>query len=412
MVLIYNLFIQWYLLAIKIAAFFGNIKAKNWIQGRKNTESKLSNFNPENKKVIWFHCASLGEFEQGRPLIEKTRKTYHNHQILLTFFSPSGYEIRKNYEYVDLVTYLPLDTKSAVVSFVQKIKPELFIVVKYEYWYHLIQTLQKSNIPIILISAIFDKKQIFFKSYGGFFRKMLFQYHQIFIQNLHSFELLKTIGLTNMDIAGDTRVDRVSSIAEEEFNDSKINTFVTQSPIIICGSTWQQDESLISEIINRNLFDAKWIIIPHEIQAENINFLKKKIKLKSSIYSESEDHKESDVLIIDKIGLLAYIYRYANIVYIGGGFGKGIHNTLEAIAYGKPVIFGPHYQKFNEAVFMINAKSGISISDSETLMKAIQYFLIPNKYQKAQISNLEYIEINKGATDKILFYIEKIIKST
>jgi 3-deoxy-D-manno-octulosonic-acid transferase len=411
MILIYNILIQLYLFAIRIVAFWGNIKAKKWIQGRKEINNQIKDFNLENKQVIWFHCASLGEFEQGRPLVENVKLQYPDYKILLTFFSPSGYEIRKEYPFADVVTYLPFDTKAAVADFIAKIKPKIVIIVKYEFWYHLLQTLSSKNIPIILISSIFDKKQIFFKSYGLFFKRMLFQFDRIFVQNLHSFELLKNIGLSNIDIAGDTRVDRVLAITEEKFHDPKVESFLDKRPVIICGSTWQKDEEIIIEAINSQKIDAQWIIIPHEIDAENNLKIADKINLKTCIYSNIDNYQNCSVMIIDKIGLLAFIYRYATITYIGGGFGKGIHNTLEAIAYGKPVIFGPNYSKFYEAVSMIETKSAISISDTASFIKAIHFFKIANKYQKAQLSNLDYIENNKGATEKILFYIDKLIKN-
>lgn len=359
------------------------------------------------------HCASLGEFEQGRPVLEKLKSQNPNSKFLLTFFSPSGYEIRKDYKGADWVFYLPMDGPQNAKRFLQIVNPSLVIFVKYEFWYYYLKTIKQQNIPFLLVSALFRENAGFFKWYGGLQRKMLSFFTHLFVQNESSKKLLDSIGfVNNCTVAGDTRFDRVIEIAENGTAIADIENFIGNNKSIVAGSTWPEDEEILKQtsdaISNSSL---KLIIAPHEINREHITNLQKLFP-GSILFSELKNYKNQsitgNILIIDNIGMLSRLYKYAYIAYIGGGFGKGIHNTLEAAVYGKPVLFGPEYQKFNEAVELIQTGGAFSISNTRDCITIIQKLLQSEKeYLKSCYSAKEYVYSNKGATDKILSYIQE-----
>lgn len=343
MYLFYNTIIKLYGLIIRITVPF-NSKAKLFITGRKNIFERIKLALGQNKNIVWFHCSSLGEFEQARPLIENYKRKYLDHNILLTFFSPSGYEIIKENKIADWVFYLPIDTKQNAERFINIIQPIKVIFIKYEFWFNYMRECSKRSIPFYSISAVFRKEQIFFKNI--WFRKQLRNITYFFVQDKISFNLLKDVGFNNVQISGDTKFDSVIKTRKESISHPLINNFSKNKNTIICGSTWPKDEEIIIKMINENqLFN--YIIAPHEM-----NHLEKlKTKTNGIFLSELDDNNVNNhnVLIIDKIGILKAIYKYGDIAYIGGGFGKGIHNILEAATFGLPILFGPNYKKFNEA---------------------------------------------------------------
>jgi len=405
MLFLYRISIHLYHFGIWLASFF-NQKAKYWIEGRKS--QKLVTLN----ECLWFHFASLGEFEQGRPVLEKLRAENPTVKTVITFFSPSGYEIRKNTPLADYVYYLPLDTPKNASAFIKTINPKIAIFTKYEYWYFYINALHQQKIPLYLISAIFRPKQIFFKSYGGFYRKMLLLVQHFFVQDEVSKELLASIHIKNASISGDTRFDRVWENAKNIEPLTTIEAFKGDHQIFIAGSTWPPDEELLVSLIP--LYpDWKFIIAPHEIGKEKISNLLQKLPAAKTIrYSEISTDlsalKSKQVLVIDNIGLLSKLYQYGDIAYIGGGFGAGIHNTLEAAAFGLPVIFGPNYEKFKEAKDLIKLNAGFSIA-SEASLQEIVTQLVKNDafYRQASFEAKNYTQQNTGATEKIMRYIRE-----
>ncbi len=408
MVLIYNLGIFFYGLAIRIAALF-NLKAKQFVIGRKNWQKELETKIAGEAKYLWFHCASLGEFEQGRPVIENVKKKFPDYKIILTFFSPSGYEIRKNYNGADVICYLPIDTKANARNFLNIVKPEKVFFVKYEFWYNYIIELKSQQIPLYIISAIFRENQQFFKNtpWGKWYRKILFNFEHIFIQNQKSAELLKKIGVTNLTISGDTRFDRVAEIAAGAKQFKIVEKFKGETMIVVAGSTWKPDEELLVEFINNYKTNnkVKFIIAPHEVSASNINRINQLLKKPAISFSkiENEAVDNFDVLIIDSIGILSSLYQYGNIAYIGGGFGVGIHNILEAATFGLPIIFGPNYTKFKEAVDLVEEKGAFSIQNYNGLKGALN-LLLNDKTRRKNTSEISknYVEKNVGSTKLIL----------
>ena len=407
--LFYNIFLFLYRAAISIASLWNN-KAKLWLNGRKDIFNRLrTELRAQDSKIIWFHCSSLGEFEQGRPVIEKLKSQNPALKFLLTFFSPSGYEIRKDYKGVDWVFYLPLDSIRNAKIFFDIVNPTLGVFVKYDYWYYYLTECKKRNIPLLLVSGIFRKEQPFFKLYGNLHRSMLNCFTQFFVQDKESLQLLQSINLSNATVAGDTRFDRVSEIAKNFTAIEEIEKFCGSSQILVAGSTWPEDEKLIKDA-TANFPDLKIIIAPHEIHREHIDQLKSIFPdavLHSQLTAQSSQPINSNILIIDNIGMLSRLYHYASITYVGGGFNKGIHNTLEAAVYGKPVLFGPNYKKFKEAVELIETGGGICISSSNELSTSMQKF-INNKTELELTSekSFDFVKQNKGATEKILHYIE------
>jgi 3-deoxy-D-manno-octulosonic-acid transferase len=378
---------------------------KNW---RKNLAGKINN----NERYIWFHCASLGEFEQGRPVIEEIKKQFPECKIALTFFSPSGYEIRKNYNLADIVAYLPIDTKKNAHDFILLLNPEKVFFIKYEFWYFYISELKKRKIPLFIISAIFRKNQQFFKNtpWGKLYRKMLFNFEHIFVQDETSAQLLKSIELNNYTVAGDTRFDRVSAIASNSVNIPVIERFCGNAPLLVAGSTWKPDEELLTEYINYSKY-TKFIIAPHEVSEININRLLQMLKIPAIRFSHIENAEIENfrVIVIDSIGLLSSVYRYGDVAYIGGGFGVGIHNILEAATFGLPVIFGPNYSKFKEAVDLISRGGAFTISNFNQLKSVTETLLYDNEAsRKASENCLRYVTENIGSTEIIIKKISKV----
>ncbi len=404
MLIIYNISLKiYYLLALLISPF--NNKAKQWIAGRKNIFEKIKNSNIEGSQNIWFHVSSLGEFEQGLPVIEKIKLKYPKHKIVLTFFSPSGYEIKKNSKIADFVFYLPNDSKKNAHKFIKIINPQIAFFVKYDFWYYYLKELKTNNIPTYIFSTIFRKKQSFFKWYGKWYKKMLGFFTHIFVQNEESINLLKSIGITNTTIAGDTRFDRVIEISENSKNLDLIDKFKNQKFTIVAGSTWQADEEILIKYINNQSENIKFIIAPHNINKQNIERITTSLNVDYSVHSKLklEEVKHSKVLIIDNIGMLSSVYKYGEIAYIGGGFGAGIHNTLEAATYGMPVVFGTNYHKFKEAKDLIEQKAAFEIENFDDFNKIIsKLFSNIDFLEKSSTNAKKYVHTHKGSTNLII----------
>lgn len=413
MAFLYNIGISAYTLAIRLASPF-NEKASLWVKGRKKIRERIGTVKKGGHPLVWFHAASLGEFEQGRPVMEALKKALPEVRILLTFFSPSGYEIRKNYAGADFIFYLPADTPRNARHFIRSVRPDAAVFVKYEYWYNYLNQLHRQHIPIYLISAIFRKEQPFFRKWGGLHRKMLHFFTRLFIQDEESARLLSSIGVESFEQTGDTRFDRVKQIADAARTIETVEKFLNGSPAVVCGSTWPPDEDLLLDYINRDESAFKWIIAPHEIGESHIKSILDKCKKRTVWYSqENSDLSEAKVLIIDCIGLLSSIYRYGQIAYIGGGFGSGIHNTLEAAVYGIPVIFGPRYRKFNEAVRLIQTGGAFSIQNQTELDEVLDTLLQDDAITKtAGRKALEYVDSQLGATDVIMKFISSSLSAS
>ena len=410
----YNILIHIAYFIIQVISLF-NKKLKLFVSGRKETFKKLTAISSSDR-VFWIHAASLGEFEQARPIIEKLKVNYPNHKIVVTFFSPSGYEIRKNYDLADVVCYLPFDTKKNVNRFIKLVHPELTIIVKYEFWPNLLSALNKSNIKTILVSGIFRKDQVFFKSYGQWMRKFLQTFSFFFVQNEISKNLLNSIKLNNVSISGDTRFDRVSEILKQDNTVEPIEIFKNNTYTVVAGSTWKEDEECIVNYINNNSNkEEKFIIAPHNINKNKIEELRNSILEKTILYSERNNVNLIDykVLIIDNIGLLTKIYSYANAAYVGGGLATGLHNILEPATFGIPVVFGGiKHEKFQEAKDLIalgGAKTILNKNDFSNIFSQLKND-INVRVSMGNINN-EYIQSNIGATSKILDFIEKNINS-
>jgi 3-deoxy-D-manno-octulosonic-acid transferase len=408
-VFLYNLSVRIYFLLIYIASLF-NKKAKLWISGRKGIFEKIEKKVKKEDSIIWFHCASLGEFEQGRPVIEKLKQN-KKYKILLTFFSPSGYEVRKNYSGADYVFYLPIDTPANAKHFVSLINPKAVFFVKYEFWFNYIREVKNSHIPFFVISANFRKNQHFFAWYGTWFRKQLMGITHIFVQNKESKELLNSAGIEQVTVSGDTRFDRVADITKQVKDFPVIKKFCRGSEIFIAGSSWQPDEEIITRLINSEKTNYKFIIAPHMVDKPHIASLVDKIKKGHVVlYSEADEDNVmyAKVLVIDCIGILSHVYQYGKIAYIGGGFGNGIHNILEAATFGMPVIFGPKYHKFREAIDLIKVGGAFSISNEAGLMNIVLKLCNEPDYlkQTAQIAK-NFVQSNIGASNIILKETEK-----
>lgn len=405
MLFLYNslLYLLWFLL--KISAFF-NKKIKLFVDGRTDVFKNLSQKIAPTDKTIWFHAASLGEYEQGLPVMEKIKKYYSTHKIVLTFFSPSGYEIRKNNKVADITVYLPLDTRENAKKFLQLVHPEMVFFIKYEFWPNYLNELKATKTPTYLISGIFRKKQLFFKWYGGFYRKALTAFNYFFVQNEASKKLLLALGNTNILVSGDTRFDRVAEILNNDNSLPFVEDFKNKQLTIVFGSTWPKDENLICEYIRKSDKNIKYIIAPHNINQNQIRQLQSNCGEKTILFSEKENKNLSEysVLILDTIGILTKVYSYADIAYVGGGFGNpGVHNVLEPAVFGIPIIIGPNYQRFQEAITMVENRSCFSITNLEELTKVLSELLEDNKKMNtAGNKNFEYIQQNKGATNVIL----------
>ena len=385
-----------------------NKKIKLFVDGRKETFSKISEL--KNQKTIWFHVASLGEFEQARPIIEELKNTHSNYKILVTFFSPSGYEVRKNYKLADVICYLPLDSKKNAKQFIETVNPKLAIFVKYEFWPNFLNELKHKEILTILVSGILREKQLFFKSYGGFMRNSLHAFHHFFVQNEASKELLASINFNNVTVAGDTRFDRVSKILEQDNSLDFITQFKDNKYTVVAGSTWPEDEALLINYINNNaLENEKFIIAPHNINNEAIVQLKKAFTKKTVLYSDKEHKKLGNyqVLIIDTIGILTKVYASANLAYVGGGLKTGLHNILEPATFGIPVIIGDKFSKFKEAVDLVKIGGCISIQNQKEFTENLLQLRDDKNYRTLTGTiNKKYIEDNLGATKQIMNYLK------
>lgn len=404
---LYNIAISAYRLGVNVVAH-RNEKAKKMLAGQSQTLKVIQEKIKPDEKYIWIHASSLGEFEQGRPFIELIKRNNPQQKIILTFFSPSGYEVKKNYPNADIICYLPFDLPRNVTRFLDLIKPSMAVFIKYEFWGNYLEQLKKRNIPTYLISAIFRPTQLFFKPYGGMFRNMLKCYTAIFVQDEKSNQLLSSIGIHNMKITGDTRFDRVTDILSVCKKLPLVESFSQQSPFtLIAGSSWQADEDIFIPYFNSHP-EMKLIIAPHELSTERLDNIKSRITRPVILYSQADEDsiKKADCLILDCFGILSSSYRYADVAYIGGGFGVGIHNINEAAVYGIPVIFGPNYSKFKEAHDLIASGGGFSINDSDYFSKLITSFITDKDYLKihGKVAG-DYIRNNIGATKRIYNYI-------
>ena len=366
----------------------------------------------QDDQIIWVHTASLGEFEQGLPIIELLKKNYPAYRILVSFFSPSGYEVKKNTASADMVTYLPMDTPKNAKKFLDLVNPKLAIFVKYEIWPNYLKALSQRGIPTVLISALFKENQIYFKSYGGFMIKALRNFSHIFVQDSRSIELLNTINIKNTDISGDTRFDRVIEILERDNNLAFMEEFKNGERTLVAGSTWPEDEEVMVPYINTSGSSLKYVLAPHNIKAEHINKLKSSINKKTILYSELEnkDLSKYEVLIIDTIGLLTKIYSYADISYVGGGFATGLHNTLEPAVYGIPVIIGPNFKGFKEAEDLVDKGGVLVVKSKEEFSNLANQLLEDMEYlKKTGGINSNYVSENKGASIQIMAYVRTLI---
>ncbi|MBI9063191.1 MAG: 3-deoxy-D-manno-octulosonic acid transferase [Marinilabiliaceae bacterium] len=403
MTLLYNLGIRLYSVALLLVSPF-NIKAKLLRKGRRETKQQLSNIS-FNGPVVWVHAASLGEFEQGRPIIEAIKKEHPHYKVVLTFFSPSGYEIRKNYELADWVCYLPADTKRNARRFIQAINPEKVFFIKYEFWYHYLTNLKKANIPVYGVSTIFRREQSFFKSYGSWFKKMLHCFEKFYVQDEVSGELLTDIGIGNFAVAGDTRFDRVRDIAKASADVELARRFADGADkVIVAGSTWGPDEDILIEYLQNQGKNVKLIIAPHEIHDEHIRQIESKLKVHYFTFTNPpKDPQNFQVMIVNTMGMLSAIYKYGQVAYIGGGFGKGIHNTLEAATYEMPVFFGTNYRKFKEARDLIKREAAFSINDKQEFSQLIEKIWADKKYLESLSKNAgQYVTEMCGATRLIM----------
>lgn len=396
-------------------------KARLWSEGRKDWRSKLKEGmrNAENRKVAWFHAASLGEFEQGRPVIEVFRKKFPEFFILLTFYSPSGYEIRKNYPGADFIAYLPSDTAANARDFISITHPEIAFFIKYEFWYHYLKTLRKNDVKVISFATIFRPDQVFFKKWGGFYRKMLSFFDQILLQDERSLQLLSPYpGMPVLQIAGDTRFDRVADLAENAREFPEIERFINGGFCLVVGSAWAEDMQIIIPVLNRMGKDLKVIIAPHEIIESEIEQWKKQLNLPSLRYSQYKANHFKlpetlpQYLFIDHIGMLASLYRYGSVAYIGGAFGKGLHNTLEAATFGMPVFFGNrNYKKFSEAMALIDLGIAHPLENEQELFSSIHGYL----HDRDQLNEIaeksrDFVSKNVGATQKVIDVAEQLLK--
>jgi 3-deoxy-D-manno-octulosonic-acid transferase len=410
--ILYSVFICCYGLLIRFAALF-NTKAGLWQEGRRglfiNLEAALKKVDRQVNPVIWFHAASLGEFEQGRPVIEACRKRWPEKKILLTFYSPSGYEVRKNYDVADFVFYLPLDLPGNARKFLSVVRPESVFFIKYDFWYNYLKTIYDQHIPLYFISGLFRQEQHFFKWYGAWFRKHLRFVSRFFLQNRESEELLKKIGIHKVTVTGDTRFDRVFSIAAQQITMPLVGNFCAGKKVFIAGSCWEPDEAIFMPLIHKPGQDLKYIIAPHDSSPGRIRFIREHIQKRVVCYSELnvDNAGTADVLLVDSVGILSQLYRYADVAFIGGGFGNGIHNIQEPVTFGVPVLFGPNYHKFKEAADLIEAGGAFSISSSDELIQKTAEITgneQVHNYMSAICRN--YVEENRGATEKVMQFLE------
>jgi 3-deoxy-D-manno-octulosonic-acid transferase len=411
MALLYNIGIFFLQLAFRIAALFVP-KAKAFVDGRKNILQNIRKaFQNDQGQLVWVHCASLGEFEQGRPVIEALKKEFPFVKVLLTFFSPSGYEVRKNYAGADHVFYLPWDTSDNASQFIAATNPTLAIFVKYEFWHHFSRELKSRNIPTISISSIFRKEQLFFRKSGGFYRRILKNFSYFFVQNKRSVDLLNSIGIYQCTLAGDTRFDRVYAVVQNGEPLPVAQAFKADQKTIVVGSCWAEDMEVLTPLINEGRF--KFILAPHEITETFLRSIEQALQVKSIRYSQVANHSVADyqVLIIDNVGMLSRLYRYGEFAFIGGAFGKGLHNILEAACYGIPIFFGSKsYERFQEARDLIQRGGAFAIANQKELKEKLEMVSVPENFLPACEITRAYVMENLGATDKIMEYCRKLLK--
>lgn len=408
---IYNILthLSWYIL--KGITLF-QPKMRLFVSGRKNTFDQIRSSITPNSKCIWMHVASLGEFEQGLPILEQFRQQYPNHKLVLSFFSPSGYEVKKNTSAADVVVYLPMDTRSNASQFVDLVNPVMAIFIKYEIWPNYLHQLRQRKIPTLLVSAIFSKRQVFFKPYGGFMRNSLHSFSHFFVQDDTSKTLLQSIGFANSTVSGDTRFDRVYEILNRDNHLDFMEQFKGNQPCLVAGSTWPEDEKILVDYINSSDKGVKFVLAPHKIKPDHIEQLLESISKKTICYSniDNQNLMDFDVLIVDTIGLLTKIYSYAQMAYVGGGFATGLHNTLEPAVYGIPVVIGPNYKGFKEAKDLVDLKGVLPVSSSSELKTTLDRFLENSDVlEKTGKINSTYITQNVGATPLIMEHIDQIL---
>ena len=408
---IYNTIVQISWFFLKILAFF-NSKIKLFVEGRKKSFNILQEGIAKSDSTFWVHVASLGEFEQGRPIIEKLKAEYPLHKIVVTFFSPSGYEIKKNTTVADTVCYLPMDTRANAKLFLEAVHPDLAIFIKYEVWPNYLKLLENKKIPALLVSAIFKKEQIYFKPYGGFMRKTLRKFSHYFVQDEQSKALLESIRIKHVSISGDTRLDRVSEILDRDNSLDFMEAFKKDKLCFIAGSTWPEDEAILIDYINNAPKKLKYVLAPHTIKSDKILGLAGAFTKKTTLYSKLDSNHlgDYDVLIIDHIGLLTKIYSYADIAYVGGGFATGLHNTLEPAVFGVPVIIGPNYKGFKEAEELVLRKGILTITDSWSFGELMKKLLENTDFRrKTGAVNASYIAKNKGASVQVMNHIRGLL---
>lgn len=391
---------------MRLAALF-HPKARRWVEGRRHWRARYARAFEKKSRVLWVHAASLGEFEQGRPVIEAFRERFPGWQIVLTFFSPSGYEIRKNYPLADFVCYLPADTRRNARDFLDLIQPDAAVFVKYEFWAGYLSELKRRRTPTLLVSALFRPGQPFFRWYGAFWRRMLGCFSHIFVQNEASARLLDGIGVPHYTVAGDTRVDRVLKLAENAPENDIVSTFAGNRPVFIAGSAWEADEAVFLPVLQQAAFQHyKIIIAPHEPSEKHLTQLIARLERPHIRYSAcAAAVPEADILLIDNVGMLNTLYRYGSVAFIGGGFGKGIHNTLEPAAFGLPVLFGPRYEKFEEARQMVARGGAFAVRDAAELQNVLEKLQDSTFYEKASAATSAYLAESQGATERVLVYL-------
>ena len=412
--LIYQLGIRFYLLAVQVASLF-NEKARRMAKGRKATFSYLEKNIDHSRPLVWVHCASLGEFEQGRPLIEQIKKQHPVYRVLLTFFSPSGYEIRKDYGFADYICYLPADTAHNAKNFIELTKPEKVFFIKYEYWYFYLDELKQRGIPTFSISSIFRENQLFFKPQGEFYRDILRNFDYFFVQNKLSKDLLKGIDISNVMVVGDTRFDRVREICSKAKTIGIAEKFKDQKSLMVLGSSWPNDIEKIAPFINKWVGMLKFIIAPHEIEEKNLQQIESQVKGDLIRFSNANPDAvhTSDILVIDNIGMLSSLYRYGEYAYIGGAFDHGIHNTLEAATFGIPIFIGKDEKnlKYQEAMDLVKLGAGFEIANWEEMDAAFsKLYSDKSAYKTAANAAKNYIDKNTGATGKIMEVTQKMVK--
>jgi 3-deoxy-D-manno-octulosonic-acid transferase len=405
---IYRLAIGAYALAIRVASLFNN-KAKLFIDGRKDLLQKIEQaLAGEIRPRIWMHCSSLGEFEQGRPVLEALRIQYPGYAIILTFFSPSGYEVRKNYEGADHIFYLPIDTSAHARRFLDVVKPSLCLFVKYEFWYYYLSNIAARHIPLILISAVFRKDQVFFKWYGGLQRSILKCFSHLFVQDADSVQLLQSISITNVSVIGDTRFDRVIEAVSEHTDLPIVTSFSEGHKILVAGSTWKEDEEMLHKALSLLPKDWKLILVPHEVDSPHIAAIEKRYTGHIIKWSQWREGTDARVLLVDKVGLLLKLYRYGHAAWIGGGFGKeGVHNVLEAAVYGIPCFYGPIFHQFIEATALIEKGGAFTISTPADLATSLEELDDAIRYEQHATAAKGYVFSGEGATAKVIDYIGK-----